>query len=231
MILSHRHRFIFLKTSKTAGTSVELTLSRHCGPRDVLTPNPLEDEEIRRRIGARGWQNCLLPWWEHRLPDVLRLFRERQLQLRFYDHMPARELKPLLGEVTWNRCFKFCFVRNPWDRVISLYHWRHRQGPKPPLAEFLRTDAPLLRLRRSGWELYTIDGEVAVDEVYRYESLEEDLERARLRIGLLEPLSLPRAHSAARGDRRHYRELLDAGQRDRIGEVFQREIELFGYEF
>ncbi len=31
MIISHRHSFVFVKTTKTAGTSVEIALSKHCG--------------------------------------------------------------------------------------------------------------------------------------------------------------------------------------------------------
>jgi hypothetical protein len=32
MILSHEHKFIFIKTNKTAGPSIEITLSKHCEP-------------------------------------------------------------------------------------------------------------------------------------------------------------------------------------------------------
>ena len=38
MIISHKYRFIFVKTLKTAGTSIEVFLSQHCGPDDVVTP-------------------------------------------------------------------------------------------------------------------------------------------------------------------------------------------------
>jgi hypothetical protein len=38
MIISHKHKFIFIKPQKSAGTSVELLLSRICGPDDVITP-------------------------------------------------------------------------------------------------------------------------------------------------------------------------------------------------
>lgn len=50
MILSHDWRFIHLKTHKTAGTSVELSLSALCGPLDIITPTwgPEEDQ----RLGA-----------------------------------------------------------------------------------------------------------------------------------------------------------------------------------
>ena len=44
MIISHEHKFIFLKTRKTAGTSIELALSQLCGPNDIITPISPNDE-------------------------------------------------------------------------------------------------------------------------------------------------------------------------------------------
>ena len=38
MIVSHKHKFIFLKTKKTAGTSIELALTKLCGDDDIITP-------------------------------------------------------------------------------------------------------------------------------------------------------------------------------------------------
>jgi hypothetical protein len=56
MIISHRHRFIFIKTRKTAGTSIEVYLSRFCGEEDVVTPlnPPVEGHEPRNHLGPWG---------------------------------------------------------------------------------------------------------------------------------------------------------------------------------
>src|SRR5690554_5738319 len=46
MIVSHRHKFIFIKTKKTAGTSIELALRQICGPEDIISP-VREDRDVR----------------------------------------------------------------------------------------------------------------------------------------------------------------------------------------
>jgi hypothetical protein len=60
MIVSHEHKFIFLKSKKTAGTSIELALSQLCGPSDILTPLTRIDEASR--AGGRGGAE-LAPAW------------------------------------------------------------------------------------------------------------------------------------------------------------------------
>ncbi len=47
MIISHKHKFIFIKTRKTAGTSIEIFLSQFCGKNDILTPIG-EGEALRK---------------------------------------------------------------------------------------------------------------------------------------------------------------------------------------
>ena len=59
MIISHDYKFIFLKNRKTAGTSIEIALSKFCGPNDVITPISPEDEATRKELGYRGPQNYL----------------------------------------------------------------------------------------------------------------------------------------------------------------------------
>ena len=49
MIICHKHKFIFVKTRKTAGSSVEIFLSKYCGPSCVITPLSKEDEILRKK--------------------------------------------------------------------------------------------------------------------------------------------------------------------------------------
>lgn len=230
MILSHEFKFIFLKTTKTAGTSVEIALSRFCGPRDIITPISPQDEKIRSELGYRGPQNYLVPLHQNKLPGWARLILKGERKKKYFNHISAEEVKSSMDPDDWNNYFKFCIERNPWDRLISYYYWRCRSEPRPSVAEFLASTEPAL-LRHKGYDLYTINDQVAVDKICRFEHLETDMEAVRQQIGLPEKLELPRAKSGFRRDKRSYRDILDEPDRDKIAEMFQKEIDLLGYVY
>ena len=99
----------------------------------------------------------------------------------------------------------------------------------PTLSEFIDSNA-MQRLKRTGYDAYTIDDKVAVDKIGLYERPETDLEEFRVRVGLPHPLSLPRAKASFRTDHRHFREILSPAERAKIARAFAQEIALFGYE-
>ncbi|MBK7644986.1 MAG: hypothetical protein IPJ19_18400 [Planctomycetes bacterium] len=211
MILSHEHEFIFVKTHKTAGTSVEIALSAVCGPDDVITPVAPEDEEQRSALGFRGPQNT-------HVDGVL----------RYYNHMSARTIRSLVGEDVWKRYYKFCFERNPWDKVISSYYWEFQSEPRPTLAEFLRSNKARAA---SSFQLYSHEGAVLVDRVCLYEDMARELEALRQRLELPQLPELPRAKSRFRADRRHYSEVLGPEEQEAVAQLFAREIALLHYRF
>ena len=233
MILCHQYKFIFLKTNKTAGTSVEVALSKFCREGDVVTHLSEEEEALRASAGGLASQRYYAPLSMYHPRDWYNRVVHGQRKRLYYNHIPASKLKKRLDPAIWNGYFKFCVARNPWDRVISQYYWRCRDLPedkRPSIDEFLES-THVRSLMRKGYQLYTINGELQVDRICRYERLAEDLEAVRQHLGLPEPLVLPKTKSTYRSDRRHYREVLTPAQRDRIGELFAEEIRLLGYEF
>jgi hypothetical protein len=229
VILSHRHKFIFLKTSKTAGTSLELALAKFCGAEDIITPVSPPDEELRKTLGFPGPQNYERKWTSYGLRDWSKTMTRMQAQ-RFYNHIPARELRRIVDRAVWDGYYKFCFERNPWDRVLSQFAWRCKTEPKPSMAEFLESKA-VQDLTTRGISVYTIRNRVVVDRVCRYENLAEELDFLENRLELPAPLVLPRAKGGHRSDRRHYREVLSIADAERIAQRFQREIALFAYQY
>ena len=226
MILSHEHKFIFLKTKKTAGTSIELALSQLCGPDDIITPLSAGDEALR--ANGRGAQNWRLDgtWQSPRAQKKLKFDAK---DFGHYNHAKAAEVREHVDEKVWRTYFKFAFERNPWDRQVSLYYHRYRDETElPPFADFIHSDK---RAKMNNYDVYAIDGKVSVDFVGRYESLEEDLQRALGQVGLTLAAELPRAKTTARHGNGPYRDYYDDDTRDIVGRWYAREIELLDYKF
>ena len=226
MIVNHRYRFIFLKTRKTAGTSIEIALSRFCDDNDIITPITEEDEQTRRELGIRGPQNYKLPLSSFSGADWGALLFKAKRK-RFFNHASASFIRDHVGTDIWNSYFKFCFERNPFDKAISRYYWSTRE-PRPPMTDYLSSvRADLL----SNWEIYTIDDRIAVDFVGRYESLGTDLEFLKNRLGLPGELILPQAKGGYRQNRAHYSRVLDSKARARVEAVCAKEMEALGYSW
>jgi hypothetical protein len=73
MIINHEYKFIFLKTRKTAGTSLEISLSTCSGDKDIVTSIVDSDETIRKEFGGVSAQNFNVPFKYYNNTDWLRL--------------------------------------------------------------------------------------------------------------------------------------------------------------
>lgn len=206
---------------------MEIALSRFCGEADIITPISPEDEKIRQSLGYRGPQNYLIPFSGYSFSDII-LFPVKKKQ--FYNHISAREIIGILGEKIWNEYYSFCFERNPWDRVLSLYYWHYKREPRPSVSQFINSKSPQA-LKRRGYKMYTINDKVAVDKIYLYEQLPREVESISRLLGFPEKLELPRAKASYRNDKRHYRDSFNPEDTKKIEELFGKEIALFGYKF
>jgi hypothetical protein len=228
MIISHQHKFIFIKTAKTAGTSIEVFLSQHCGPQDILTPifPPVEGHAARNSEGMvhpirEILRNPFIP-----LPAMRHIFAKRH---RYYRHMPAWVVRRRVPAEIWNSYFKFCVERNPWEKVLSHYHMlAHREGSLSLDQYLAKGKLPINYVRYAA----PSGDKIIVDRVVRYENLMEGLSEvfARLNIPFAGTLGV-RAKGEYRTDRTPYQLVYTEGQRRLVERAFAREIEMHGYRF
>jgi hypothetical protein len=238
MIISHSRRFIFVKTYKTAGSSLEIALSKYCAPDDILTPLDPEEEAQRRALAGLGARNYGKPARRYRLEDVGRLIGRRKPAERFSEHSAAWQIRRLVGPETWERYFKFTVVRNPYDRCLSRFYYSRKvekeRRPKgwdlDDLDQYMRYNPGQIN---ENWAMYTQRDEVLVDFIVRYERLEADLAVVSRRLGLPRNLHEDmRGVSAKRGLRppaaAPSARLSEAG-RQMVALLCAPEIALFGY--
>jgi hypothetical protein len=226
MIISHSHRFIFIKSAKTAGTSVEAALSGFCGGNDVVTP-----------LGPYGVNRDKAGKWVHSAMNAG----------DFQQHDHGRTIRDKVPDEVWSRYFKFSIARNPWDRALSLFFWKYRNDPALKTRrrfyhhlgisfdEFRGAKSLFSRFVREGdWQtndrFYLIDGELCVDFIVRYENLTHDLNRVCESVGL-PPVELPHLKSGIRSQGHHYSAYYDAQSRDTVADRHRNDIRLFGYRF
>ncbi len=232
MIISHEHKFIFLKTKKTAGTAIEAALSELCGPSDVITPYREESETDRKGLGPQNYRiehplKPKRPLWRKLLGRPERYYHH---SVGFYEHMPASRVRDYVGEEVWRSYFKFAFDRNPWDRQVSWYLYKTKSKSIRPSFERFMQDRR--RAFVTNYAIYTIDGGLAVDFVGRYENLQDELATALDLAGVGRHLKVPRTNVTPDKDQaRDYRSYYSDAMRERVAEWYAPEIALLHYGF
>lgn len=213
MIASFTHKFIFLKTRKVGGTSLEIVLSSWCAGRDICTRIPPADEEMREAYGGRA-----------------RNFLGADGSIRFFNHMLGTEVRRRLPKL-WSLGFKFTVDRHPYEKVVSRAWWNiGRRGGSPESELNAEIERAIRDKTYLNFPIYTEDGQVLVDELWRYDEMWQRLDALADRLGLPSPKQPPRAKAQHRRDPRPAREVLTDRQRAQIYEDARLEFDLLGFE-
>lgn len=158
----------------------------------------------------------------------------------FYHHISAYELEVEFKNRGWDFASytKFCVIRNPYDRVVSLYHHhlKHMAARDPATAEpsfrqYVEKLKPKNRLP-TNLEAFTCDpsGRSLVDRVLTFETLSRDVP------DLLNEIGVPAAqedlqHLNSSTNRKAYRSYYDDDLKERVAQLYSADIARFGYAF
>ena len=223
MIISHERRFILVKSRKTASTSIERAIIPQLGRNDVWTPIS---------IPPVAGQNYYSRWPVDVLTAKWEMFRDlvgrnSALHHRFYfDHMPLARIRRTLPAGQFSAYRKYAFDRNPWDFLVSFYSYRKRKGEVAnwDFDRFLH-EFPIVQNRA----LYTENGAVIADRVFRFEELSGALQAIAVETGLGFD-ALPEDKRSYRAGS-EYRSFYSASSRDLVAERWAETIALLGYDF
>lgn len=124
--------------------------------------------------------------------------------------------------------FKFAFVRNPWDRMVSNYKWLRLIDWIDCSFDKWIAD-PSWGFNAYSYERMICDnsGSIIVDYIGRFETLQQDFDTVCDKIGIPKQ-QLPHANKT---EHKHYTEYYDEETKQFIAKKYARDIELFGYKF
>ena len=203
MIVLPEHGLIFVKTWKTAGTSIEVFLDRVGGADAIVTPiKPEVSGHQPRNYEGTPYRN----------------------------HLPASAIRSALGIDAWADFTTFCVERNPWDQVVSTYFFRRAMGhPNLSWDDFVASGD--FYLNHVQYTEETDRSRVIVDHVLKYENLHDELGELLSAHQIPFTGLTVRTKGGYRTDRRPYQESYTADQAEIVANKMASEIRLNGYEF
>jgi len=224
-MISHKYRCIFIHIPKTAGTSIERAL----GHLDGYTEREGQDHRSLRMIEQPFPQLAAFSSKENIL-EIARIVRYR------FRSQKNPNNKITVTADQYQDYFKFTVVRNPWARAYSWYKnvMRddiHRQSygitREISFKQFLTDFGGKGMLKPQTYWIKNFKGEILLDYICRFESLEDDFAEVCRRMGI-EPPPLPHE---IQGPSSNYQEAYDSETVDMVRTLYGEEITLFKYEF
>lgn len=234
-IISDEAGFVYFVVPKVACSSIKTALL------SLFDVDAVEDEFIREDDVSNL--------------DVHRLFARSGYQIN------KNQLARRMNRGEYEGHFKFAFVRNPWDRLVSCYSdkvmdveeaevgeppFRHVPGAKGsrlykgmPFAEFVET---VYEIPDEESNMHFVSQHVVVcgpgeerrimaDFVGRFENLAADFDVVADRIGGGRRLQLPHKLRSSSRKSRPYTDFYDDRLRDLVYERYREDVEIFDYSF
>lgn len=210
MRISYRHKFLFIHVPKVAGSSIKLALKKHS-----YRPESYPWNKVLKAVGIKS---------------TIPRFPFQKLN----EHATATQLRNHTPGWLWSQLFKFAFVRNPWDRLVSTYHYMTQTPELPGSRQFVdqyprfsifvdSINAPL-DLQKDF--VVDEDGELLVDFVGRFETLEADFQMVCERTGIESQLPIINT-----SQHRDYRSYFTDPLAEHVGRIYHEDIKFFGYNF
>ena len=213
MIISRGRRYIFVHIPKTGGTAMSLALEARAMADDILIGDT--PKAVRRRRRLKGLQTSG----------------------RLWKHAGLRDIDGLVGADELDDFCIFTLVRNPWDRLVSYYHWLRIQRFAHPavdlarsldFAAFLRHPGVAASIQGAPYASYVCDstGQERCDVFIRLENLQQDLAPVEAHLGFAISLDESVNKSPRKPDFRAY---YTAETHDLVGRICATDIARFGY--
>ncbi len=215
MIISRGRRYIFVHIPKTGGTSLALALEARAMKDDILIGDT--PKAVKRRARVKALQGSGKLWKHSGLADIHRVVTDAEMA----------------------EFFVLTLVRNPWDRLVSYYHWLQLQSFQHPavglsksleFTDFLRHEHVQSSISNAPYASYVTDGSGVerCNLFARIEHLQEDLAPFEAHLGFSLD-QIERVNTSPRET--DYRQYYGKGDADVVADICHDDIARFNYSF
>jgi len=266
MIISHKYKFIFLHVPKTAGSSVNTFFSQYIGDEDILNGwnHSLRkgipyNKKFLRTINNKFGLKMISKAINLRIKDR-KIFERPILEYAYREilkkkigttsmHATASQIKKF-DKKSWNKYFKFTFVRNPYTHAISYWMFDEKNWSildekskkkkvkytKRNFVNCLKNLKKKIKNKKKNYynmrpfsNIYTINGKIAVDFIGKFEDLKNDISKIQ------KILKLPKSkfilpHSK-KNTKKNYLKYYNKESKKLVEEIWEKEFKLFKYTF
>jgi hypothetical protein len=212
MILSTGRSYVFIHAPKTGGTSMALALESRAMKDDIMLGDTPKARKRRRKV------------------------QDIQTRGRLWKHSTLADIDGLVPDL--DGLFAFTLVRNPWDRMVSYYHWLREQSfdhpsvslaAQVPFDTFACAEQVRAAMQATPARHYMTDatGIERCDLYIRLEALAKDATRLWEHLGF--ELDVPQVNASDR--EADYRSYYTDAARSAVAEACAEDIARFGYSF
>jgi hypothetical protein len=215
MIISHSNNYIFIHIPKCAGTALK---------------SHLTDEFSYKDIEIGGSDHA----------EAIALYYEEKFQLK--KHSTWLEIRNVIGAHDYEKFFKFCVIRNPYDRIYSIYRflkftWKQWPGSEIMdtfssfedfvLSHFFQSEGPDRIFNPQATWIADESNRLMVDCVLNTSNLTEETRKITTKLGLKSPIDSLQVRNESTGPKLNKEELFsNLAVRNAIEHKYQRDFSL-----
>jgi hypothetical protein len=216
MILDDNNKFLFIHIPKTGGSTIKNSL--------VYEKSNNQYTSLRQVIQINQPKKLI------KIDDEDRIINSHN------------SIYQISRSVRIDNYFKFAFVRNPWDRIVSYYHYLIQYwdlSKDHPLTfrdwvlnsqskeEHSFLDHHNARMTQFNYVSNPKTKELLLDFIGRFENLQEDFDKVCKIIDIPSQKLIPINTSR----HEHYTKYYNEDTKNIIGDYYRKDVEYFGYEF
>lgn len=208
-MISHKHKCIFVHIPKTGGTSIE----------EVIWP--LKTDRIEENL------------WMGFVDSYHNKYQTGALQ-----HLTASQIRSEVGSLVFDEYYKFTVVRNPWEKAVSQFMYLKKRkylrdfigmSRWASFKKYLKLISKKTHVQWMKQSDFLVDSEggLLVDEILRFEDLDSDFQKVKLKLGF-SSLELPHVNKS---ERKRYSEYYDQESIQMVQDLYASDIAMFDYKY